>query len=567
MRRLVLLATLAFSFLAVPAFAADTTYTSFSSDITVNTDASISVTETVVVDFNVAKHGIFRNIPFRYDTGNGGSISVPIEDVRVLQDSSEATFTTSKQGKNVVLKIGDADRTLTGSHTYIISYTAQAAVNFFDDHDELYWNVTGDDWEAPISKVSATVHLPSDVAAADVQAACYTGTQGSKEQDCESTTASSVVTFTAPTFLTAVVGWPKGIVTKPADYDTIRSSTSTRVFVAPLSHTAWLAILVGNLLAAAAIVAWFVRWWLTHGRDPKSRGTVIAQYDPPDGLRPGEVGTLYDEKAETRDVIATIVDLAVRGYLVIEEGEKKGFLGIGGGKDYTLLRKKQPDQALKPYEEKLMSSLFKDGESVKLSELKGSFANDLHAVQKLMYEQTVTDGYFSANPDSVRKKYFIIGLLLFFLGSGLMVVFIFVLPLAGILAMLVAKAMPQRTAKGVEAAWHSRGFREFLHTAERYRLKWQEKEHIFEQYLPYAMVFGVAEQWTKTFKDIAMEQPSWYHGSPGSMFNSLVLWSALSNFSTTATQSFVPPAATGSSGFGGGGFSGGGFGGGGGGSW
>lgn len=567
MRRLVLLAALALAFLAAPAYAADTTYTSFYSDIMVNTDTSISVTETISVDFDVEKHGIYRNIPYRYDTGNGGSVSVPIEDVSVLQDSSPATFTTSTQGNNVVLKIGDANATITGNHTYVISYTATAAVNFFDDHDELYWNVTGDDWEAPILKVTATVHLPAGVATADVQAACYTGEQGSRRKDCEETTASSIVTFSASTFLTAVVGWPKGVVTKPADYDSVRSSADTDGSFLPVSRTTILWIIIGNLVAGVGILFWFIRWWSKNGRDPKSKGTVIAQYDPPDELRPGEVGTLYDEKAETRDVIASIVDLAVRGYLVIEEIEKTKVFGFGGGKDYRLVRKKQPDQALKPYEEKLMASLFEDGDTVTLSDLKGSFANDLRAIQKLMYEQTLTDGYFSANPDAVRKKFFFIGLALFIVGGMAMFVGVFVLPLAGIALMLMAKAMPQRTAKGVDAAWHARGFREFLHTAERYRLKWQEKEHIFEQFLPYAMVFGVAEQWTKTFKDIAMEQPGWYHGSPGSTFNSLVLWSALSNFSTTATQSFVPPAATGSTGFGGGGFSGGGFGGGGGGSW
>ncbi|MFH0829110.1 MAG: DUF2207 domain-containing protein [Candidatus Kerfeldbacteria bacterium] len=567
MRKLILLAVLALAFVATPSFAANLSFPSFLSDITVNTDASILVRETIVVTYHTDMHGFFRTIPFRYDTGDGGRVSVPISNVSVTQDSSAATFTTSKKGNDLTIKVGDPNKTITGEHEYVISYTASAVVNFFSDHDELYWNVTGDKWDAPLQKVDAIVHHPSGVSGTILQLACYTGEAGSRETNCTSEQQGADAVFNASTFLTIVTGWQPGIVIKPSDYDSIRSTAGTAGVRTPISRTTMLISLIGNAFAAIVIIAWFIRWWLRHGRDPKSRPTVIAQYDPPDKLRPGEVGTIYDEQAQARDVIATIVDLAVRGYLVIEEVEKGTFLGLGDKKDYQLVRKKDADPALKPFEEKLLSSLFDGKDSVTLSSMKGKFAQDLRTVERLMYEQTVRDGYFSANPDSVRKKFFFAGLIVTVFGFFLVLLYIVVLPLAGILAMIMAKAMPQRTAKGVDATWHCRGFREYLERAEKYRLQWQEKEKIFEQFLPYAMVFGVVKQWTEAFKDIAMEQPSWYHGAPGTTFNSLVLWSALNNFTTVATNSFVPPAAKGSSGFGGGGFSGGGFGGGGGGGW
>lgn len=548
-----------------PALAADWSMPFFRSAITVHNDASITVTETVQADFSQAKHGIYRNIPWRYQTNDGSSIQVPITIDRVERNNSTEPYTTSKVGDELVVKIGDANTTITGEQTYTIVYTAQAAVNFFTDHDELYWNATGTNWEVPLQAVETSVRLDMQVSKDQLQVKCFTGATGSTAQDCTATVDDSAGSFTANgQFLTVVFGWPKGVVTKPDNYDQLRTGgTTTNDYLMPL---AWLLILnIGIPLVALGVLFWY---WLRHGRDPKGPGTVIAQYDPPPGMTPGEMGVLMDETANHRDIIATMVDLAVRGYLTITEKEKTGLLGLQKSKDYILDKTvpKTAGQPLRPHEQNMLASLFSTGNQVSLSELKGTFADDVKKIQSHLYTQVAADGYFLRNPQTVRMTFLILGAVVVGLGFITVPIGIFALIPIGVMLILFGFVMPQRTPKGAGAYWHAKGFKLFLEKAEKYRIHWQEKENIFEAYLPYAMAFGVADKWTKAFASLQQEPPNWYHGSGGT-FNTLMLWSALNNFSTVSAKSFALPAASGSSGIGGGGMSGGGFGGGGGGSW
>ncbi len=555
--------------LAVPARATTPPFfavESFYSDVTIKADASIVVTETIRAQL-VAKHGIFRNIPFEYATDQGDTIRVPIDIQQVRRNGQAEPFTTSVIGREVQVKIGEADVFVNGGQEYQIIYSAQAAVNFFDDHDELYWNVTGENWEVSLGAVEASIRLDGQVPEDQLQVRCFTGTFGSTGQDCIATTADSTATFSAENeFLTVVFGWPKGIVTKPDNYDALRSTAGKTALeqVAANAVVFWGLNVVFPLL----VIVWLSRRWLTHGRDPKKRTTEMAQYDPPAGLTPGEMGTLFDERANHRDIVATIVDMAVRGFLTITQVEEKKLLGLRTTKDYRLDRQSKADATkLKPHERKLMDGLFADGDSVKLSDLKGSFADDVRAIQSDLYRQLADGGFFVSNPQRTRSAYVAVGLVVAGLGLFLIGLGIVGVSIAGAAIALFGPFMPKRTTRGVEAFWHAQGFKLFLERAEKHRIQWQERGHVFEQFLPYAMTFGVAEKWSQVFEGVRQAPPSWYRGASGSRFNSLVLWSALNDFSTSATRSFAPPAASGGSGFGGGGFSGGGFGGGGGGSW
>ncbi len=537
---------------------------SFAADIVVHDDASLTVTETITADFRSAKHGIFRNIPWRYATDEGGTMQVPLTIERVERDGKTEPYTTSYIDDLLEVKIGDADVTIAGEHTYVIVYIVQAAVNFFDDHTELYWNATGNDWPVPLEAVSATVRLEPTVLAEDIQGRCLTGEVGSTVENCTATIAVSQASFKAAGEpLTVVVGWPNGIVTKPDNYDQLRSTAGTtaieRAFKYPVIFWGL------NIIWPLFVGLWLWRHWYSRGKDAPGKGTIIAQYDPPESMTPGEMGTLFDEHANHRDVIATMVDLAVRGYLTITEVKTKKL--IGTSTDFRLDRlTPKGTTPLKDHEKKLLDGLFSDGSSVTLSELKGTFADDVKKIQDHLYTQVRDQGYFTANPNTVRVIYIVVGLVLAGLGF-LTIVFGIVGPIvAGLLIAAVGPFMPKRTVKGAAALWHAKGFKLFLEKAEKYRIKWQEKENIFETYLPYAMAFGVADKWTKAFADLQKEPPSWYHGS-GNTFNTIMFWSALNSFSTASAKSFAPPAASGGSGFGGGGFSGGGFGGGGGGSW
>ena len=156
--------------------------------------------------------------------------------------------------------------------------------------------------------------------------------------------------------------------------------------------------------------------------------------------------------------------------------------------------------------------------------------------------------------------------LMLFIFSIILAVSVFV---SAIMILAFARSTPKKTREGVIAKEKSLGFKEFMYRAERYRVKWQEKEGIFEKYLPYAMIFGIAEVWAKNFKDIYKQPPDWYEGD-WTTFSAVYLATSLNSFSNTASASYLPlstTASSGGSGFGGGGSSGGGFGGGGGGSW
>jgi uncharacterized membrane protein len=314
------------------------------------------------------------------------------------------------------------------------------------------------------------------------------------------------------------------------------------------------------------------------GRDP-----VAVQFQPPKDMRPGQLGTLIDERANTLDVTATIVDLAVRGFLRIEEVEKKGWFRAG---DWRLVMiHGAPTDELKDYELRLLQGIFDNRSEVLLSELKQTFRSDLEKVQEMLYHDVTRNGWFRGNPSAVRTAWQVGGVLLTLAGAGLTWLLATRTTLglvglavvgAGLVLLFVAPRMPARTAKGTAALAQVRGFREYLVTAEANQIRFEEGEDIFSRYLPFAIVFGVTERWAKVFQDLAasgaaVATPTWYVGSYGQtgMFNYLAFGSAMNTFSTETSGSIAAatPSSSGTSGFGGGGFSGGGGGGGGGGSW
>jgi uncharacterized protein (TIGR04222 family) len=315
------------------------------------------------------------------------------------------------------------------------------------------------------------------------------------------------------------------------------------------------------------------------------RPEVAVQFAPPEGMRVGQLGTLIDEEANVVDVTATIVDLAVRGYLKIVEIPKEG---IFGKKDWNLevVLPAPPSQDLLPYEMSLMQAIFKGRNDVKLSELKNTFASDLKATQNRLYDDVTARGWFRGNPQTVRRQWGYAGLAAIVAGVALtwfgfsrqspnLVIPGLALVLGGLVARWMAKRMPARTAKGSAALTQVNGFRKYLETAEAGQIKFEEGQDIFSRYLPYAIVFGVAERWAKVFQQLAasganVPTPNWYVGYWGAnAFNFGGFGSAMETFSTQVSGALVStPSGSGSSGFGGGGgFSGGGGGGGGGGSW
>jgi uncharacterized protein (TIGR04222 family) len=345
---------------------------------------------------------------------------------------------------------------------------------------------------------------------------------------------------------------------------------------------------------AIAIVGMLALVW-TRGRDRRYRGSPVDQamgnqgggdepvppfdadtsapveFAPPDGLRPGQVGTIVDEQANTLDVTATIVDLAVRGFLTIEEIPKHGFFGKP---DWTLTRAERSDAELMTYERRLLDGLFRDGSAVELSSLRATFRQRLDAVEDSLYADAMRQGWFSGRPDKVRQRWSGLGVLVIVLGALLTYVLArfthaglvgIAVVLGGLVIMASASRMPARTPKGTAVLRRVRGFRTVIEKADTYMARWAEQENIFTSFLPYAIVFGCTEKWAKAFEGLAQEpDTSWYVSSRP--FTMTGFARSMDDFTVTTGGTIVStPSGSGGSGFSGG--SSGGGGGGGGGSW
>ncbi len=322
------------------------------------------------------------------------------------------------------------------------------------------------------------------------------------------------------------------------------------------------------------------RLWRKRGRDPEL-APIATQYEPPAQMTPAELGTLVDGKPDMRDITASIVDLAVRGYLHITETENERFFGLFSNKDYTFTLKKERSEwtALKPHERDLLEALFAGGgKSVTLSDLKNKFYKHLPGLRDELYTRLVKDGFYTGRPDRVRLLYIIGGVVV---GGLIGVVSAAILTargmqpvsgiVAGILSALIVVVfgwfMPSRTARGTRELEKVLGFREFLSRVEGDRLERMVKTpEMFEKFLPFAMALGVEANWAKAFEGIYSQPPSWYSG-PGGVhtFRATSFTQNLGVMSTAAATTMASaPRSSGGSGFSGG-SSGGGFGGGGGG--
>jgi uncharacterized protein (TIGR04222 family) len=298
-----------------------------------------------------------------------------------------------------------------------------------------------------------------------------------------------------------------------------------------------------------------------------------VEFEPPDKLRPGQVGTLVDEVANPLDVTATIIDLAVRGYLRIEEIPKQGWFGKP---DWRLVKLKG-DDGLRPYESRLHGGLFEDGDVVELSDLKRTFAERLKQVQDELYDDAVAAGWFSSRPDKVRTKWYVIAFLVLVaavigtivLAATTRLGLLGIPLIVGAIGLIVAaRRMPRRTPQGWATLRRVNGFRRFIEESEKERARFAERANLFSDYLPYAVVFGCTEKWARAFAgldaEVAAVTGAWYVSSHPFTLGSF--GSSMDSFAVTTSGTIVATAASsGGSGFSGG--SGGGFGGGGGGSW
>lgn len=528
----------------------------FEDTLTIAADGSLGVLESIRYDFRGnLRHGIFRTIPTVKVNQDGQKYVLDFKDISVVNEVRKPyTFSRTKSNGIINLKIGDPDTTITGEHIYDISYTVRGAFTYFSDHDELYWNVTGNDWDVSIHRAKAIIQFPVPIAEKDIRLACYTGAVGSTQSDCvisyneniHSATIKSTIPFDPGHGLTVIAGFPKGVI----------------AVVEPEKFVPFWDSIGGKILLAIIIlfaIFWYIllplslpyRWW-KYGRDPKPTiGEATAWFEAPKTksgrlLTPGETGTLVDERADTADIVATIIDLARRGYLKILE-PKKGDIH---------LEKVSAKEQLTGFEQILYNGIFESSDSVSIKT--GSLITPIQKTKDALYDAVVDERFFLKNPQSTRNMYTILGVFALITGNFPLVLSSFIFGMH----------MPKKTSYGAQVAAVARSLRNFITSQDRQFTFQAEKQLLFEKMLPFAIAFGVEKIWISRFATMHLKNPDWYSGYSTGHFNAIAFASTLKSTTTSVARAATPTSSSSgfSSGFSGG-SSGGGGGGGGGGSW
>jgi uncharacterized membrane protein YgcG len=569
---------------------------SYRAQIEIHADASMTVVERIDADFgSLRKHGIIRDIPIEYDYEGEGNRLYKLDVRRVVDsDGTPWQYDVSRDGGVASIKVGDPDVEVSGRQLFEVEYTVEGALNSFPDHDELYWNVTGGDWDVPIDEASAVVSMPGG---GITQVACFEGPLGSTDP-CNHVSDDDGAGFVATQHLgvgqelTIVTALRKGAVAEPPLFFTEPEPNALERFFNYSAGRIALAALA--LFVGLGYVA--IRYF-RHGRDrvyrtmyyltndPTERvkplfyrDNVVVEYTPPDEMTPAETGLILDEEIDVKDITATIVQMAVDGHLQITELPGKGFFGKD---DWQLTRMKDP-KSLPPFERDVFKAVMGEYDNIQLSkEYDHQERGTLYkAAQHLYADATRKRKWFDGQPQKARSSFtdagwlFVIGGVMtgvFGATNGLGLVAV-AIGLVGGVMLLSGRAMSKRTAKGSEALRRVLGYRLYIDTAESRRAEFYEKANIFVEVLPYAIVFGLVEKWAKVFEDLDMAPyVQWYRSSSGAAFDHLAAMrfsSSLQGFSSGISTQLAAVASTpggrglsGFSGMGGGGFSGGGGGG------
>lgn len=546
----------------------------FRVNVFVHRDGTVRVEERISPHFVGAWNGLFRTIPIR-TTYHGLDRTLRLKLNKITDDNQRPLkYEVSREGDYRKFKIWipgarDAIRTV------ILDYEVENEVRYFDEHDEFYWNVTGNEWPVSIQGAAVDVFVPQE-AASHLRAVAYTGPYGSAASDADlSLDGANVHVSTRHALgiregLTIAVAWDKGVVAAPSFSKKLRWFLADNwIFFVPIG------VFVGMF--------WL---WNTRGRDPRLGRSVMPIYEPPDKLTPAEMGTLVDDTVDMRDITATLVDLAVRGFIHIKETEDKGVIFTSHDYRFTLKKGGDKWEGLKPHERALLEGMFTGrsaGTTCTLSSLENEFYKELPGIREALYDRLVEQGHYASRPDKVKHFYMGLGAVVLALGifGGVAVAQgLDISPLAMILSAVASGLiivafgyfMPAKTTRGAKALVDVLGFEEFLGRAEKDKMeRMVQSTEMFEKYLPYAMALGVETIWARAFADLYKQPPQWYEGNYARGFNSNIFLNDLSRMTSRAGTTFVSAPRSsgggswGGSGFGGGGFSGGGGGGGGGG--
>lgn len=540
----------------------------FQSEIVVNKDSSLTITEKILADCGqaVGKHGIFRVLPTQVYKSEKQAIKMPIKLISISDFNDQPIKYSQSENRSdhtLTWKIGDPDVTVTGENYYKIKYTVENAIRFDNQNfDEFYWNLNGNFWDVETDSFTAKIIFPEEINRADSEIYLYSGSFGEKDVglaeyqwfDEHTLQIASTRTFQEEEGITVSITLPKNIF---IPYQPSFWEKYSQYFYCLLPL---LVLIISYLL------------WSKFGRDPKINPAIVPEFAVPNKMSPMPMGMiLSDGVLKNQYISAEIISLAVKGVIKIEKIKKKG---IFGGEDYKLHLLKKEVKDLTESEKMLLNNLFDSKKEITLSSLRNKFYVHIDSLKERISDRLSEKGLVWKG-SRWAQVIFIILAGFAFLGSF----FLFPLSIHLAIAMIISTLilfvfsffMPRRTLQGAEFNRKIMGFKLYMETAEKYRQRFHEKGNIFERFLPYAIMFGITGLWIAKMKQIYGEDyferyhPVWFYGAGFESFNAQALDSAISSVSSNMASTLASSPS--SSGAGGGGFSGGGGGGGGGGGW
>ncbi len=606
----------------------------FSVLLKLDTTGECTVTETITVNVtgNIIKRGIMRKIPTSRVNTDKTYSNTPIDLISVSHNGMTSDYHTKNESGNLVIYIGSKDVMIpSGLHQYEIVYRTKNQIGFYDQYDELYWNVTGHDWDLPIRQATCFVSLPN--AAIISQKACYTGQQGANENNCKLMDESErSVNFSAENLnqnegLTVAVGFNKGIINPPPP---------------PPPPTWWelWRIRIISMLTLACMIFYYGYTWMKFGVDPQ-KPVVYPRFEPPRGLSLSEIGMIHNENFSFRFISATLLQWAVKGFITIKDETESYLFNLIKSPKFVLTKIKPPDESFSETEKVLFEDLF--GSKDKFT-IDGEYNEDIHTATTNFSTKT-KNNYDTTHGKGKNRGYVIIASLVFVAALVLMValdkealIIFFVAPLfiivlivpflfglmgrifnglniklyndiiiwlilipstivvafiwgisvsinekiflsflaTGVASLLLYSYLIKRpSAEKLAIQSEIEGFKMYLDMAENERVKLlnppDETPQLFEKYLPYAALFKVEKVWGERFKNILEQTPQQQNTYAAGWYSGGNFSQFTSSFSSAgfsqAMNSSSTPSSSYSSGSGGGGFSGGGGGGGGGGGW
>lgn len=539
--------------------------TEYNVDITIAPNGQADITESITYDFASPGHGIFRSIPQRYVSGllndniNIKLIGVTDEAGYPWEVAKVAPSEFGEPGGNLVWRIGNPGVEVEAEQQYVIHYTVDDVMLYFDDYTEFYWDAIGTYWTVPIAPSTITIHVPPDSLAPAYEPLCYTGAYASSAQDCSIAWDNKTITVNLhelPAYngATVDIAFVPGIIAQPTTAETMFD----------LAKDNWsLGLLPGIALGLLVLVL--------ADRPAKSKRPLIPIYEAPHGMLPHTAEFMIRGRNTAQSFAATLVELARTGFIHFIYDEDK--------KAVTSLRRMNTSTPTNDAAAaSMLQSLFGSATEIVLKSTVVNQTFFLGQFKKQNIDWARVKGWL----DRRRETFHTIGVAtatLLGIASGFMIVQGFDRYLyhwgwtgVGTVLCIIGYVIAQRkyralSALGADVANEVEGFKWFLRVTEQERLKFTSAPKLtpklFEQFLPYAIAFGVEEQWINQFKSMLVDPPAWLEGSG----RNVALWTAFQSLHTVSSQFKAPAGSRTSSGFGGGGFSGGGFGGGGGGRW